>query len=80
MNKKQKEEIKNSIDMCMNRLRTIHPHLSEEKTLLNESFNKLLIEKAILKQKLHPKKMSVISKILKKIGASKRELICDYFN
>ncbi len=80
MNRKKSEEIKNEIEMCKMRLRTIKPHLTEEKTALNESFNKLLIEKAILRDKLLYKSPSFLSKIMKKIKPSKKELICDYFN
>ena len=79
MNRKQKEEIKNSIRMCRLRLETIQPHLTDEKRMLNESFNKLLIEKAVLRDKLHRKEPSIIEKIAKKFHSNKHELICDYF-
>ncbi len=79
MNRKESLEIKNSIKMCNMRLKTILPHLSDEKKALNESFNKLLIEKAILRDKLNKKNPSFLSKIIKKISANKKELICDYF-
>lgn len=80
MNRKQKEEIKNSIRMCKLRLQTIQPHLTDEKPVLNESFNKLLIEKAILRDKLMHKEPSFLSKLAKKIKTNnKKELICDYF-
>ena len=61
--------------MCMLRLKTIQPHLKSEKSSLNESFNKLLIEKAILRDKLINKKASFLSKLLKKINSGKKELI-----
>lgn len=79
MNKKQIDEIKNSIQMCKMRLTTIKPHLTAEKISLNESFNKLLIEKAILRDKLMHKSPSFLSKIIKKFNPGKKELICDYF-
>ncbi len=80
MNRKQNEEIKNSIRMCKLRLQTIRPHLTDEKVILNESFNKLLIEKAILRDKLMRKEPSFLSKLAKKIkNNGKKELICDYF-
>ncbi len=78
MNRKQKQEIKNSIRMCKLRLETIKPHLTEEKYMLNESFNKLLIEKAILRDKLMHKEPSFLAKLIKKTS-NKKELICDYF-
>lgn len=79
MNTKQKEEIRNSIRMCRLRLETIKPHLTDEKHALNESFNKLLIEKAILRDKLMHKEPSFFKKVMKKINCGKKELICDYF-
>lgn len=79
MKKSEKDKIRNSIRMCKLRLETIKPHLTEEKQALNESFNKLLIEKAILRDKLLKKELSLFGKILKKINSGKKELICDYF-
>lgn len=81
MNRKKTEEIKNSIRMCKLRLQTIQPHLSDEKPVLNESFNKLLVEKAVLRHQLMYKEPSFLSKLAKKVrNYGKRELICDYFN
>lgn len=80
MNNKQIEDIKNSINMCKMRLKTIQPHLTPEKTVLNESFNKLLIQKAILRDKLMHKSPSFFKKLIKKMNSGKKELICDYFN
>ena len=79
MNKKQIEDIQDSINMCKMRLKTIQPHLTPEKTALNESFNKLLIEKAILRDRLKQKNKSIFSSLLKKVKLQKKELICDYF-
>ena len=79
MNRKQYKDIKDSIKICTQKLRTIKPHLTDEKYTLNESFNKLLIEKAILRDKLINKSPSFISGLIKKIGINKKEFICDYF-
>lgn len=79
MNKRQIEDIQDSINMCKMRLKTIQPHLTPEKTALNESFNKLLIEKAILRDRLKQKNKSIFSSLLKKVKPQKKELICDYF-
>ena len=79
MNKKQVEEIRESINMCKMRLKTIQPHLTPEKTALNESFNKLLIEKAILRDRLMHKSPSLFKNLIKKVTSHKKELICDYF-
>ena len=64
MNKKQAEEIRESINMCKMRLKTIQPHLTPEKVALNESFNRLLIEKAVLRDKLKQKNKSLFYQIL----------------
>ena len=79
MNKKQAEDIKDAINMCKMRLKTIQPHLTPEKTTLNETFNKLLIEKAILRDKLLNKSPSFLSRLARKVNFGKKELICDYF-
>lgn len=80
MNRRQKEEIKSSIKMCKLRLQTIQPHLTDEKTVLNESFNRLLIEKAVLRDKLLHKEPSFLSKLARKVRTyNNKELICDYF-
>ena len=79
MDRKQKEELKKSIKMCTLRLQTIKPHLTDDKRALNESFNKLLIEKAILRDKLLKKEPSFFNKLAKKLQINKHELICDYF-
>ncbi len=80
MKRTKEEEIKESIRMCKLRLNTIKPHLSDDKPVLNESFNKLLIEKAILRDKLMHKEPSFLSKLIKKVKSNHKELICDYFN
>ena len=80
MNKRQQDEIKSSIRMCKLRLQTIQPHLTDKKTALNESYNRLLIEKAVLRDKLMHKEPSFLEKLAKKVSTyNRRELICDYF-
>ena len=80
MNKRQQDEIKSSIRMCKLRLQTIQPHLTDEKLALNESFNRLLIEKAVLRDKLLHKEPSFLSRLARKVRTyNKKELICDYF-
>ena len=80
MNNQEREEIKNSIQACKMKLQTIMPHLADDKPMLNETFNKLLIEKAVLRDKLQNENTSFLGRLLKKVQRSnKRELICDYF-
>lgn len=79
MNKREAENIQNAINMCKMRLKTIQPHLTPEKTTLNETFNRLLIEKAILRDKLLKKSPSFLTKLARKVNMGKKELICDYF-
>jgi len=79
MNKKQAQELKNSIRICGMKLETIRPHLKGEKPILNESYNQILIQKAILRDKLQHKEPSFFTKLMKKLNNPKKELICDYF-
>ena len=79
MNKKQAQELKNSIRICQMKLETIRPHLKGEKPILNQSYNQILIQKAIMRDKIYHKETSFFNKLLKKISNSKKELICDYF-
>ena len=55
MKNKRDDEIRESINVCKMKLHTIMPHLSDEKPALNETFNRLLIEKAVLRDKLMKK-------------------------
>lgn len=79
MNKREIENIKNNIRKCKMRLQTIQPHLTPEKITLNETFNKLLIEKAVLRDKLLHKPPTFFKKLVRKLNCGQRELICDYF-
>ncbi len=79
MNKKQARELKNSIRICQMKLETIRPHLKGEKPILNESYNQILIQKAIMRDKLMRKEPSFWDKLIRKVSNPKKELICDYF-
>jgi len=80
MNKKKADKIKSALNICEMKLRTILPHLSDNKPSLNENFNKLLIEKAILLDELKRKEIPFFVKLIKKLTPNpRRELICDYF-
>ncbi len=79
MNKKQSQELKNSIRICQMKLETIRPHLKGEKPILNESYNQILIKKAIMRDKIYKKEQSFFVKLIKKLTNQKKELICDYF-
>ena len=80
MNTKKKEEIKLAIHSCKMKLQTIMPHLSEDKPALNETFNKLLIEKAVLRDKLmKDNTKSFLFRIIKKVNQKQKNHICDYF-
>jgi hypothetical protein len=62
------------------KLRTIEPHLQGDKPILNENYNKILIEKAVLRDKLMHKEPSFLKNLALKIkNYNRRELICDYF-
>ena len=80
MRNKETEELKNSINMCKIKLRTIIPYLTENKPALNRKFNQILIEKAVLRDKLINKETPLFVKLAKKINSNqKQKLICDYF-
>ncbi len=79
MNRKQAQELKNSIRICKMKLETIRPHLKGEKPLLNESYNQILIQKAVMRDKFQHKEISFFTKLMKKISNPKKECICDYF-
>ena len=56
------------------------PYLNDNKPALNESFNRLLIEKAVLRDKLLHKELPFFTRLAKKITPkSNKELICDFF-
>ncbi len=80
MKKKETDELKNSINMCKMKLRTIIPYLNDNKPALNRKFNQILIEKAVLRDKLINKETPLFVKLARKIHANtKQKLICDYF-
>lgn len=80
MKKKETDEIKNSINMCKMKLRTILPYLGDNKPALNKKFNQILIEKAVLRDRLIHKETPFFVKLAKKINHNGRQkLICDYF-
>lgn len=79
MNNKKRNELKNSIRICNLKINTIRKHLNDDKPMLNESYNRLLIEKAALCAELNTKKKSVLSELMRKICKPQKQLICDYF-
>lgn len=80
MKKTQTADIKKSINICKMKLNTIINYLSDNKPILNEKYNQILIEKAILIDKLKKNKTPFFIKLAKKIRPKhNRELICDYF-
>lgn len=80
MYKKETDKIKISINSCALKLQTILPHLGENKPILNETYNKILIEKAVLREKLKQKETPFFVKLAKRLNSTSRKgLICDYF-
>ena len=80
MGKRETEEIRKSMNNCSMRLRAMVNLLGENKPRLNQKFNQILIEKAILREKLIQSETSVFLKLAKKlIPKQNKELICDYF-
>lgn len=78
MSKKETDDLKISICTCNMKLRTILPYLNENKPALNKKFNQILIEKAILRDKLKKKETPFFVKLARKINNNEKR-ICDYF-
>ncbi len=79
MKQNEIDNIKHSMVFCQMRLKNLKPHI-ESSTSLNEIYNKVLIEKAVLREKLKQENTSVFEKLLNKFFRKKNKKICDYFN
>ena len=80
MSNKSIKKLKSSISECEMKLNAIAPHLSENKPILNRKFNQLLVEKAVLYDKLKKENVPLFAKFVAKFHPKlKKERICDYF-
>lgn len=79
MKQNEIDKIKQSIMLCQMRMKNLRPHIDESSNL-SEIYNKALIEKAVLKNKLKNENRSIWQAILAKFSVKKTKKICDYFN
>lgn len=83
MNKKETDKLRQSLNMYKVKIQNIIPYLGENKPVLNQTFNQLLIEKAVLRDKLLKQDPPFFIKLAEKLKLnsfhSKKTLICDYF-
>ena len=84
MSKQETAKIRQALNMCKIKIKTILPYLGENKPILNQTYNKLLIDKAVLNDKLRkinpPFFIRLINKLKINTNMPKKRLICDYFN
>ena len=59
-------------------IKKLHLHLSTS-DICNELYNKLILEKAILKKELEDLEKNPLLEKIKKTFSKKEKLICDYF-
>ena len=78
MKKEDLNTIKESIMMCKIRLRNMQPYIKTSEKI-SQSYNKVLIEKAILREKALHKEPTLMEKLVRKVTPRKKKLICDYF-
>lgn len=73
-----KREIISSIQQKELQLEKLKPHI-EKSEICSDLYNKVLIEKAILKKQLDDLKNNTIVNRIKHLLPHKEKLICDYF-
>ena len=78
MKKEDLNNIKESIMMCKIRLRNMQPYIKTSEKI-SQSYNKVLIEKAVLREKALHKEPTLMEKLVRKVAPRKKKLICDYF-
>lgn len=59
-------------------LAKLKPHI-EKSSVCAELYNKVVLEKAILKKELEDAKRNIIAESIKNLIPRKKTLICDYF-
>ena len=78
MKKEDLDTIKESIMMCKIRLRNMQPYIKTSEKI-SQTYNKVLIEKAVLREKALYKEPTLMQKLARKLAPKKKKLICDYF-
>jgi len=78
MKKEDLNTIKESIMMCKIRLRNMQPYIKTSEKI-SQTYNKVLVEKAVLREKVLHKEPTLMQKLTRKFAPKKKKLICDYF-
>ena len=78
MKQNEIDSIRHAMLCCQMRLKNLQPHI-ESSANLSEIYNRVLIEKAVLRNELNIKKPSFLGKIIKGLFTKKEKRICDYF-
>lgn len=73
------DNIKHAMMLCQMRLRNLRPHI-EHSANLSEIYNKVLVEKAVLRNEITKEKDSFIKMFVNKFFTKGQKRICDYYN
>lgn len=79
MKQNEIDNIKHAMLLCQMRLKNLKPH-AEHSSNLSEIYNKVLIEKAILRNEITKEKDSFMKKLVNRFFAKNQKRICDYYN
>lgn len=81
-NKENKKRLKQTMAMLKIKMENLKPHI-ETSERINSMYNKMLIEKAIVKNELDNlgrKKTGLFEKLFKLVRPKNKKLISDYFH
>lgn len=79
MKQNEIDHIRHAMLCCQMRLKNLEPY-SENSSNLSEIYNKVLIEKAVLRNQLVEQKITFLQKLFNKFFVKNEKKICDYFN
>ncbi len=78
MKQNEIDNIRHAMLCCQMRLKNLKPHI-ENSANLSEIYNRVLIEKAVLRDDLIVQKVSFLNKLFKRFFVKSEKRICDYF-
>ncbi|HNW25810.1 MAG TPA: hypothetical protein PLG15_05755 [Candidatus Gastranaerophilaceae bacterium] len=78
MNKKDVDDLKKTIQEKEVQLAKLKAHV-DKSSICSDLYNKVVLEKAILKKELQDVENNTLTSKIKKIIPRKKTLICDYF-
>ena len=73
------KELQKEIDLCKIKLANLQNRLDESEEA-NTVYNRLLVEKAVLEDRLKKKPERLFKKIKELFATNKEKRICDFFN